>query len=80
MARISREKYGLFLLLYGQIVGTVFEGDVRPAGAVHLHLILHRKRRRVLAGLLGTIFPDFVKKFAGGDKLYFPLFFCPVHC
>ena len=62
------------------IFGNVFEGGVRPAGAVHLHLILHRKRKRVLAVLLSIIFPDFVKKFAGGDKLFFPLFLCPVHC
>ena len=62
------------LLLYGCIYWHGFLGDVQPVGAVLLHLILAQKKKKGVGCLLSTIFPDFVKKFAGGDKLYFHYF------
>ena len=40
------EEYGLFCCCTACFVGTVFEGDVWPVGAIHLHLILHRKKKK----------------------------------
>ena len=49
-------------------------GGVRPGAAVHLHLIFGTENEKgVRLGLLST-FPDFERKFAGGDKLYFSPF------
>ena len=63
------------LLLYGLSFWHTFLGDVRPVTAGHLHLIFAQKKKKgVRLGLLST-FPDFEKKFAGGDKLYFSPFF-----
>ena len=69
-----KEEYGLCCCCTDCFVWHSFLGDVRPVTAGHLHLIFAQKKKKgVRLGLLST-FPDFEKKFAGGDKLYFSPF------
>ena len=61
-------------LLYGLFCWHSFRGDVRPVCCCTLAFISGTEiEKGVRLGLLST-FPDFVKKFAGGDKLYFSSF------
>ena len=61
-------------LLYGLFCWHSFRGDVRPVCCCTLAFITGTEiEKGVRLGLL-SIFLDFVKNFAGGDKLYFSPF------
>ena len=68
------------LLLYGLFIGTNFEGGVRPAGAVHLHLFCTEKEKCVGWFAEYKIFQTLWRSLPVEISWIFPLVFCPVHC
>ena len=68
------------LLLYGLFIGTNFEGGVRPAGAVHLHLFCTEKEKFVGWFAEYKIFQTLWRSLPVEISWIFPLVFCPVHC
>ena len=61
-------------LLYGLFCWHSFRGDVRPVCCCTLAFITGTEIEKGVRLDLLSIFLDFVKKFAGGDKLYFSPF------